>query len=85
VSTQSHGAAEHLVPIDDGVVRHGRVASWDDARGLGAIAGADGSSLEFHCTAIADGSRTISEGATVAYTTVAGRLGRAEAGVVAPV
>ena len=44
----------------------GSVATFDDARGLGTVHADDGVVLDFHCTAIADGSRTI-----------AGRSGRA--------
>jgi cold shock CspA family protein len=74
-----------LATLDDGVVRLGRVAVWDDARGVGELASADGAQLGFHCTAIVDGSRTIDEGTAVAYTVVAGRLGQPEAGIVTPV
>jgi cold shock CspA family protein len=43
------------------------------------IAGADGATYPFHCTAIADGSREIEAGKLVTFTIVAGHLGRFEA------
>lgn len=59
--------------------RTGRVSSFDDERGLGEIEADDGQRFTFHCTAIADGTRTIDEGAQVRFDVVAGRLGRWEA------
>lgn len=59
--------------------RTGRVSSFDDDRGLGEIEADDGQRFAFHCTAIADGTRTIDEGAHVRFDVVAGRLGRWEA------
>ena len=40
----------------------GRVASFDPTRGLGTVVDDDGSSYDFHATAIADGSRRIDAG-----------------------
>jgi cold shock CspA family protein len=57
----------------------GTVVEFDEHAGLGAVEGDDGARLEFHCVAIADGSRTIDVGAEVTYDVVAGRLGRWEA------
>lgn len=57
----------------------GVVVAFDEARGLGTIHADDGDELGFHCTAIADGSRTIPAHVRVAFTVVAGRLGRWEA------
>ncbi|MCB1004656.1 MAG: cold shock domain-containing protein [Acidimicrobiales bacterium] len=57
----------------------GVVARFDDPRGLGTVRTEDGREFPFHCTAIADGTRTIDEGAPVAFVVVAGRLGRWEA------
>ena len=54
---------------------HGRVAEFDDHKGYGWIEDSGGRRLFFHCTAIADGSRTIEVGAAVAYQTVDGRMG----------
>ena len=58
---------------------HGRVTAFDDPRGLGEVTADDGTTYPFHCTAIADGTRTIAEGATVHFEVVAGRMGRWEA------
>jgi len=55
------------------------VVEWDEEVGVGAIAGDDGSSYVFHCTQIADGTRTIENGASVRFDVVAGHLGRWEA------
>jgi cold shock CspA family protein len=65
------------------VVR-GTVASFDEARGAGEIAGADGVTYPFHSTVIADGSRTIADGAEVEFDVVPGHLGRWEAAAVRP-
>jgi cold shock CspA family protein len=62
----------------------GIVDSFDDPRGLGAVRSDDGAVLPFHCTAIADGSRTITVGQPVRFTVVAGRLGRWEAAHITP-
>ena len=63
---------------------NGRVAAFDDGRGLGEIAADDGTVYPFHCTAVADGSRTIAVGAAVTFTVVAGHGGRWEAAAVQP-
>ena len=47
--------------------------------GLGTVDGDDGTSFDFHATAIADGSRDIEEGAAVIFTVAAGLRGRYEA------
>jgi CspA family cold shock protein len=62
--------------------RHGRVAAYDERRGLGEVEAADGTRLPFHCTAIADGTRRIAPGTAVAFDVVAGPLGRTEADAV---
>ncbi|MGK2928097.1 MAG: cold-shock protein [Acidimicrobiales bacterium] len=59
--------------------RSGSVISFDEHRGLGVITGDDASIYPFHCTGIADGSRTIDEGVSVRFDVVAGRLGQWEA------
>jgi cold shock CspA family protein len=59
--------------------RTGFVSAFDDDRGLGTITGDDGAEIGFHCTAIADGTRTIETGAQVSYLTRARHLGRWEA------
>jgi cold shock CspA family protein len=68
----------------DGRLR-GRVETFDDPRGVGTVApGRDGGTLPFHCTAIADGSRTIAAGTEVTYVQVPGRLGLWEAADIRP-
>jgi cold shock CspA family protein len=62
----------------------GRVARFDVEVGLGTVRGDDGRDYPFHCTQIADGSRTIDEGARVSFAVVAGHGGRWEATVVRP-
>jgi cold shock CspA family protein len=65
--------------------RRGVVAAFDASVGLGTVAptGDDGGfgqrELPFHCTRIADGSRTIDVGAPVTFSVVPGRGGRWEA------
>ncbi|MGH9092448.1 MAG: cold shock domain-containing protein [Acidimicrobiales bacterium] len=62
----------------------GTVAGFDEARGLGTVATDAGRELPFHCTAIADGTRTIEVGTRVVFRTAPGHLGRVEAcGLVA--
>lgn len=61
----------------------GRVSMFDSQVGLGQVeAGPD--SWPFHCTRIADGSRTIEVGTEVSFSLVAGRGGRWEAAAVTP-
>jgi cold shock CspA family protein len=57
----------------------GVVASFDDHRGDGSVAADDGTILPFHCTQIADGTRTIAAGTAVRFVVRPGRLGRWEA------
>jgi len=59
----------------------GTVATFDEAGGYGTVesAGPETGTWFFHCTAIADGSRVIAEGAPVRFEVTAGRLGRFEA------
>ena len=57
----------------------GLVVEFDDPRGIGTVAGDDGSTLPFHCTSITDGTRTIPVGTRVTWRIAAGRLGRWEA------
>ena len=63
----------------------GSIADFDEERGTGEVEEAGGTRLFFHCTAIADGSRTIRSGARVSYVLVPGPLGRWEAGDIRPV
>ncbi len=64
------------VPLSDG---RGVVASFDDPRGIGVIRRDDGTEYPFHCTAVANGSRSIAVGTIVQFSVAAGRLGRWEA------
>ena len=57
----------------------GAVTAFDDPRGLGEVTAADGTVYPFHCTAIADGSRTIDVGVAVRFEVAPGRMGRWEA------
>lgn len=54
------------------------MAEYDDHRGWGFIATADGRRLFFHCTAIADGTRTIPVDADVEYDEVVDPRGKPE-------
>jgi cold shock CspA family protein len=60
----------------------GTVTAFDERRGLGEITADDGIVYPFHCTRIADGSRTIALGAAVDFEVVAGHLGRLEAAAI---
>ena len=62
----------------------GKVSAFDERGGLGEITADDASVYPFHCTVIADGTRTIEVGAAVEFDVVAGRLGRWEASAVTP-
>ena len=58
---------------------HGVVASFDDFKGYGTVRADDGVEYFFHCTRIADGTRTIAVGVTVDFDVVPGHRGRWEA------
>jgi cold shock CspA family protein len=62
----------------------GSVSAFDERRGLGEIRGVDETVYPFHCTVIADGSRTIEVGAPVEFEVVPGPLGRWEAAAITP-
>ena len=64
-------------------MRAGTVAAFDEAEGLGEIAGDDGRTYPFHCIEIADGGRTIATGTTVTFDVLA-KLGRYEAARITP-
>jgi cold shock CspA family protein len=57
----------------------GRVSTFDERRGVGEVQGDDGESYPFHCTRIADGSRSIPRGVAVTFEVAPGGLGRWEA------
>lgn len=63
-------------------MKRGRVRAFDERRGLGEVEGDDGRVYPFHCTCIADGTRTIPVGVAVTFTTIPGALGRWEAGAI---
>ncbi len=57
----------------------GTVSAFDEQVGLGTVTTADGTVYPFHCTQIADGSRSIAEGTSVTFVARAGLPGRWEA------
>ena len=67
-----------MTELDRGNGRRGTVTSCDESVGLGVIAGVDGVDHPFHCSEIADGSRSIAIGAAVSYDLLA-KFGRWEA------
>jgi cold shock CspA family protein len=71
--------------MPDSATRSGRVEAYDPQRGWGTIVADDGERLGFHCTQIADGSRTVTVGAPVRFRRVPAHLGRYEAAAVAAV
>jgi cold shock CspA family protein len=62
----------------------GVVSSFDEAAGLGTITADDGSTFAFHCTAIADGTRTIAVNTTVEFEPKPAHRGAWEAGAITP-
>jgi cold shock CspA family protein len=62
----------------------GKVVEFDAPRGLGVVESRDGWRLSFHCTQIADGSRSIKVGTDVTYALAPGALGTWEAVAVSP-
>jgi cold shock protein len=57
----------------------GTVAEFDEAKGYGTVRADDGRELFFHCTQIADGTRTIPFDVEVTFEVVPGHNGRWEA------
>jgi CspA family cold shock protein len=64
--------------------RNGTVTAFDDYAGLGTVRASDGTAYPFHCTQIADGTRTIAVGATVTFGVRPWHQGRYEAVAVTP-
>ena len=66
--------------------RSGTVEEFDEAVGLGFVkaAGAGPERYRFHCTQIADGSRSIEVGTRISFVVVPGRGGEWEAGDLLP-
>jgi cold shock CspA family protein len=62
----------------------GVVDSFDQAAGTGMVAGDAGRRFFFHCTAIADGTRSIEAGTAVTFEVRPGHLGRWEAADLRP-
>ena len=63
----------------------GKVSAFSEPRGLGEITADDATVYPFHCTMIADGTRTIAVGTSVEFEIVPGPLGRWEAAAIRPV
>ena len=57
----------------------GTVADFDEHVGLGTLRAEDGRELQFHCTQLVDGTRTIDVGARVRFEVVPGHAGKWEA------
>lgn len=64
--------------------RRGTVVDFDEHKGYGTVRQDDGTELFFHCTAIADRSRNVDDGASVTFDVVPGRTGRWEAADLQP-
>ena len=62
----------------------GEVTEFDEAVGIGTVTADDGTPYFFHCTQIADGTRTIETGAAVEFDVVPGQMGRWEAAGLRP-
>jgi cold shock protein len=62
----------------------GSVSTFDEKRGLGEVTADDTTVYPFHCTVIADGTRTIAVDTRVEFEVVPGRLGRWEAAAIKP-
>lgn len=62
-----------------GTVLRGTVTDFDEERGLGTVATADGRTWAFHVIEIADGTRSIAVGRAVAFQPLP-RFGRFQAG-----
>jgi cold shock CspA family protein len=63
----------------------GVVTAFDEPVGIGTVTADGGTEHPFHCTAIADGTRSIGVGARVEFEVVPGRQGRWEATDLRPV
>jgi cold shock CspA family protein len=57
----------------------GEVIEFDEHAGLGRVRAEDGRVFAFHCTQLADGSRSVDVGAIVRFEVVPGHLGQWEA------
>jgi cold shock CspA family protein len=70
--------------MPNGSTSTGRVVVYDEHRGLGEVEDARGARFPFHCTAIADGSRSIGLEVVVEFRVVTGPIGTREAAEVTP-
>lgn len=78
------GGMHLAAPWQTAAMGTGTVTEFDGHRGYGTVRAADGRDLFFHCTAVADGSRSVPVGSRVTFTVRAGHLGRWEAADVEP-
>jgi cold shock CspA family protein len=62
----------------------GFVAEYDDDSGLGVVEAENGTRHPFHCTQIADGSRTIAAGTAVVFEVAPGHRGQWDALAISP-
>lgn len=62
----------------------GVVAEFHEHAGYGVVRSDEGTEHWFHCSRIADGSRTIQPGTRVRFDVVSGHLGRWEAAAIEP-
>ncbi len=62
-------------------MRAGKVAEFDDTKGLGTVTADDGTGYLFHAIEIVDGTRTIEIGQAVSFQPLA-RFGRFQAGQI---
>ena len=60
------------------------MSEFDEAAGLGTVTADDGAVYGFHCTQIADGTRTIAVGTWICFDVVAWHRGRYEAVALSP-
>lgn len=81
--TTSTASLGGLVPSSVFGSSRGTVTGYDDHVGAGVVTGDDGQTWWFHCTRIADGSRSVPVGAVVSFVLSAGPNG-IEAIEVAP-
>ena len=58
---------------------NGNVTTFDEQAGLGTVTAGDGTSYDFHCTQIADGTRSIPVGVAVTFDVRPWHRGRYEA------
>jgi cold shock CspA family protein len=60
----------------------GTVTAFDEPAGIGTVTGADGRAYPFHCTQLADGTRTVPVDTAVLFEVVPGHLGYWEAAAI---